>query len=118
MRILVCGGREFRNVEKMNAVLSQVCSWAPDRANLVIIHGGCRGADQMAGQWAKENNVKVVEVPAKWAEHGNAAGPIRNQLMIDQFAPTQGVVFHGGRGTLDMLARLFNAGISTWVVGV
>jgi hypothetical protein len=118
MRILVCGGREFRDVEKMNKVLSQVCSWATDRANLVIIHGGCRGADEMAGVWGRENSVKVVEVPAQWDLHGNAAGPLRNQHMIDHFTPTQGVVFPGGRGTLDMLTRLFHAGINTWVVRV
>jgi len=50
-------------------------------------------------------------VRAKWSKHGRAAGPIRNQEMIDECKPDLVVAFPGGRGTADMVRRAKAAGI-------
>lgn len=115
MVILVCGGRDYSDYGQVEYVLEEVCGWSINAPR--IVQGGARGADSLARRWAKENGVTCDTVPAEWDKYGQAAGPLRNQKMLDEFKPTQGVVFPGGRGTLDMLTRLFKAGVNTWVVG-
>jgi hypothetical protein len=43
--------------------------------------------------------------PADWTRHGKAAGPKRNQLMLDKEKPDLVIAFPGGKGTADMVAR-------------
>ena len=55
-----------------------------------------------------------MEMPADWTKHGKAAGPIRNQKMLDE-CPDLVVAFPGGKGTADMVRRAMKAGIDCWV---
>lgn len=87
-----------------------------------LIHGAARGADEIAGQIAEDyGDVTTVAFPADWDKHGKAAGPIRNQQMLDAGEPTVVVAFVDkqlalSRGTNDMVARAVKAGIPTYVV--
>lgn len=47
-------------------------------------------------------------MPADWLKHGKAAGPIRNQKMIDDFLPHRVVAFlhPDSRGTVDTIERV------------
>ena len=49
---------------------------------------------------------------AQWHKHGNAAGPIRNQEMLDSGIDYL-CVFPGGRGTADMKKRCEERGVKT-----
>ena len=115
MTVLVCGGRDYADYERVSDVLEAVASWSINP--MTIVQGGARGADALAKRWAKDCGVQCIEVSADWKTHGKAAGILRNQRMLEEHAIDQGVVFPGGRGTLDMLTRLFKAGVNTWVVG-
>lgn len=44
-------------------------------------------------------------------KHGRAAGPIRNQQMLDEGKPHLVVAFPGGTGTADMVRRAQAAGV-------
>jgi hypothetical protein len=76
-----------------------------------IIHGGARGADSMAGEFANETGIEEIVFPADWKMYGRRAGPIRNQQMLDEGKPDLVVAFPGGRGTADMVGRARTAGI-------
>ena len=104
MRVLVCGGRNFRDFDLLSRTLVQV---SPS----VIIDGGARGADWMASSWALENRVRSITYRADWNAHGKAAGPIRNQRMLDEGRPDLVLAFPGGRGTDDIVRRANAAGI-------
>ena len=118
MRILICGGRDYSHASAFNwleANLRDEAAHATGCFNLTIssiIHGGARGADEGAAQWAKSEGLKAIEFPADWKKHGKAGGPIRNQRMIDEGKPDLVVAFHGGRGTADMVRRAKDAGIT------
>lgn len=103
-RILVCGGRHYNDRAFMFSVLDK---FSPE----VVIHGGCSGADSLAKEWAILNGKQHVEFLPDWSI-GRAAGPLRNQRMLDEGKPDMGLVFPGGRGTADMLRRLRKAGIT------
>lgn len=101
MRILVCGGRNFIPVQKDITALLQYL-----RPGTTLIHGGARGADTWAASLAKAvGEIEIVEFPPDWAKHGTAAGPVRNQKMIDAGRPDVVIAFPGGPGTADMIRR-------------
>lgn len=106
MRVLVCGGRDYSDDEFLNRKLWRLHRDHPITA---IIEGGANGADRFARWWANAAGVKCITVPAGWNKHGKAAGPIRNQRMIDEFRPDLIVAFPGGRGTADMVRRAESA---------
>jgi len=105
-RVLVCGGRNYRDWPRLCAVLDAIRP-----KPLVVIHGDAPGADQLAGLWARTNQVAVRVHPADWTELGRAAGPIRNQEMLDEEKPDLVIAFPGGHGTVDMVSRAREAGV-------
>lgn len=109
-RILVCGGRDFADVEAVNRALDAVLAKHPD---MIVIHGAARGADTLAARWAAANDVRCEAYPADWSRHGRAAGPLRNQAMLDT-GVSGCVAFPGGRGTADMVKRCRMAGVPVW----
>lgn len=104
--VLVCGGRDYNGAERLFQVLAHYASAAE-----VIVHGGASGADALAQRWADTTGHCCMVYPADWKKHGKAAGPIRNQLMLDSEQPDLVLAFPGGRGTADMVKRARAAGI-------
>ena len=110
MRVLVCGGREYDDEERVFSILD---AFHRDCGPIAaIIHGGAAGADLLGHKWAIRNlPVLSVKFSANWKKHGKRAGPIRNQLMLDVGKPDHVIAFPGGRGTADMILRAKAAGI-------
>jgi hypothetical protein len=107
MRVLVCGGRDWRDAGAIRRILTQMIPH-------VVITGGCRGADALAAEIAQDLGLGVKVIEADWEQYGRAAGPIRNQLMIDEGKPDLVIAFPGGRGTADMVSRAKAAGVRVW----
>jgi hypothetical protein len=106
LRILVCGGRDFGDAGLLSRALD-----AFSGTDVELCHGGARGADAMAGEYAKRRGWAVRVFPADWRKHGKAAGPIRNRHMLAEFKPDIVVAFPGGRGTDDMMRISRKAGV-------
>ena len=87
MRVLVCGGRDFNNPDWLSCTLGELSRGAKWT---VLINGGARGADRQAQEWALANGIHVETYDADWHAHGRAAGPIRNQRMLDDGKPRHG----------------------------
>lgn len=105
-RVLVCGGRDYSDADTVNRVLSQAHAANPIE---VLIYGMARGADDLAKMWAATNGVTRLGFPANWEKHGRAAGPMRNQRMLEKGRPDLVIAFPGGRGTADMVKRAKDA---------
>ena len=112
-RILVCGDRRWIGRALMERVFVHIDKQA------VIIEGECQGADIMARELAKSRGNRVEPYFAEWRRLGRAAGPLRNQQMIDEGAPDLIIAFHAqlsrSRGTADMIRRAEKAGVPTLV---
>lgn len=104
MKVLVCGGRDFNDVDKLYYTL------APIDID-IIISGHARGADQLGEMFAHQYNIPVEVYPANWDIHGKRAGFIRNQQMLDEGKPDLVIAFPGGVGTADMVRRAKAAGV-------
>jgi hypothetical protein len=108
LRTLVCGGRDFTN---RNRLFDTLDWWNCEVGITFIIHGGAMGADTLAGEWAKSRNIPQIVFRPDWNKYGRAAGPLRNQRMIDEGRPDFAVIFPGGIGTMDMFLKLRKAKI-------
>jgi hypothetical protein len=124
MKILVCGDRNYTNHRRVSTVLDELAvehsiyyhpedNWLP--TDITIIHGDATGADRMGGNWAVKNYARLEVFPANWEKYRRAAGPIRNQKMLDEGQPDLVVSFHPdlskSKGTADMVKRAKKAGI-------
>jgi len=113
MIILVCGSRDWKNIELIRDHLSRL-------SPVKVIHGGCSGADMISGVIAKEIGIPVQVFPADWKSHGRSAGPIRNQKMLDEGKPDLILAFHNNidssRGTKDMVKRAKKIGVPVDVI--
>lgn len=115
MKILVCGGREWRNYNFVDCILTLAHSKNPID---LLIHGGCRGVDTLAGQWALAKGIHQAAVPALWDYYRKqgrhaVAGALRNEAMLI-LKPDGVIAFPGGAGTADMVRRARKAGIKVW----
>ncbi len=103
-QVLVCGGRKFKDKETLFTVLNSI-------KISKVIHGGAKGADSLAKEWAETHDIPQVGIPADWERYGKSAGPIRNQQMLDIYKPDLVIAFPGGRGTADMIKRAREANV-------
>ena len=104
MKVLVCGGRDFDDYTRLKAFLDT-------HQITVLVHGGARGADTLAGIYANcYKNITCRVYYAEWSKYGNKAGFIRNQLMLDKEHPDLVIAFPGGKGTADMVKRATEQG--------
>lgn len=115
MRVLVCGGRDYDDGETLARTLDRLHARHGDA--LEIVHGAARGADLLAEEWAKQNEVPYIGVPARWRKGGKNAGPERNKRMLDRYQPKGVVAFPGGNGTANMIRQAKEAGLSVWQIG-
>ncbi|MEI3803138.1 DUF2493 domain-containing protein [Agrobacterium sp. CCNWLW32] len=117
MKVLICGGRDVDRIDAWNWLERNALdelSFASGLSNFTIekiIHGGCRGADEGAGEWAKSENIPVVICKADWKKHGKSAGPIRNRMMLDVHKPDFVIALPGGRGTENMIGLAESYGV-------
>jgi len=87
-RVLVTGSRNWPTAQTVASALNDIHDrLTPGRA-LVVVHGACKtGADFDAHAWCLRRQHlgdPVLEEAhrADWITHRQAAGPIRNQLMV------------------------------------
>ena len=133
MRVLICGSRDWTDTGPAPRMPSDTV--VPRRAHPppglggdlirrelsslqgvdVVIEGEAPGADTLTRHAAEELGIPVLPFPADWDRHGRAAGPIRNQRMIDEGHPDLVLAFtqdlNSSRGTADMVARAKRAGL-------
>jgi hypothetical protein len=108
LRILITGSRNWTAKGVIEAAIWKYTLVAP-----VLILGGARGADALAAQIAEEHGWATDVFWADWRNHGKAAGPIRNQRMLDHGHPDIVLAFPlpDSVGTWDMVERAKRAGV-------
>jgi predicted Rossmann fold nucleotide-binding protein DprA/Smf involved in DNA uptake len=50
----------------------------------LIISGGAKGVDTMAGRWAREHQIPLSEHKPDWDKFGKGAAFIRNKEIVDE----------------------------------
>lgn len=106
-RIAVTGGRDFNRPTLVRTVFDSIGLCCDD----VLVHGGCRGADQLCAWIAADQYYAATEThPADWKRWGKAAGPKRNREMLESDIDLL-IAFPGGRGTYNCVMTARQLGI-------
>lgn len=116
MRVLICGSRDWTDEWPIATLIGGLSAIYKD---IVIIHGGATGADSIAGMFGDVYVNEVICEPADWKTHGRAAGPIRNQKMLDEHKPDVVYAFRldgKSNGTDHMVKIARAARVPTYVV--
>lgn len=83
MVVLINGSREFNNYSLLEETCYKILGLFIERGDkIIIIEGDARGADKLAGKFAKENNFELELYPADWSL-GKQAGLLRNIEMVE-----------------------------------
>lgn len=123
MNALFCGSRDWKDARPIRVIVKGLRHIFRDE--LHIIHGGARGADELAGTVAGFSvpPERIHVFPADWRGHGRAAGPIRNKLMLGKGKPDIVFAFKDDfdhlllrGGTENMVKIAKEAGIPTYVI--
>lgn len=64
-----------------NRILEKVFQEIPKDA--LFIHGAARGVDMQIDDLCRAHGRDRILIPANWEGRGKAAGPIRNQIMLE-----------------------------------
>ena len=106
--VVVCGSRYWRS----RGTIASCLRSARAQGFTHVVHGGCRGADAIAGEEAERLGLQVVVVPALWHRYGKGAGTMRNAAMLELgpqlvLAFAQRLSLSRGTGYTVQLARAF-----------
>lgn len=98
-KLIIAGGRWFRDYDQLAREARRLI----DGRRVEIVSGMAKGADSLAIQFARENNIPTHGFPADWIQHGKSAGFKRNVQMAD-FADGLLAFWDGqSRGTKHMI---------------
>jgi YspA, cpYpsA-related SLOG family len=120
MRLLVCGSRTWTTRIQLGWEIEGIVAQHFGEP-IVVIHGGARGADRLAGELARARGWRLEVYPARWDTEGRAAGIRRNLRMLRDGLPDLVVAFVDkplahSRGTAHMVAIARAAGLPVHVI--
>lgn len=83
-RIIIAGCRTYTYYAEAKKAICRDLELLEVIDTVVLLSGGCRGADQLGECFAKEAGWKIEHHIPEWEKYGRAAGPLRNKHMIEQ----------------------------------
>src|SRR5690554_4793856 len=115
-KLIVAGGRDYWDYERMHAVLFDVAEQAGHDTAISIVSGMARGADRVAYEIAKAENIKCYEFPADWNQYGKRAGYLRNTQMAEFADGLLAFWNKSSRGTAHMIQCMERLGKPVHIV--
>jgi hypothetical protein len=106
VKVIVAGSRDIADFAAVSLAIE-----SSGFAITEIVSGAAKGVDTLGERWASENGVAIKRFPANWAEHGKAAGPIRNREMA-RYGDALVAIWDGvSNGTQNMIDEAVRAGL-------
>lgn len=81
-RLLITGSRYGVDSDLLESVLRESIDYL-GTLEVTLVHGDAPGVDTQAKELFQKWGLPHEPHPANWKTHGRAAGPIRNQEMVD-----------------------------------
>jgi len=82
MKLLITGSRKFDNYKVLKQAIEEVQKLQGEKITIVL-HGGAKGADTLAQNWAEENKVPTQFIKPNYKKYNGKTAPlIRNKELI------------------------------------
>lgn len=81
MKLAIIGTRTFTDYNRLEQTLLELY---PANQITQIISGGAQGTDALAERFAQQYHLPITIHEAQWSRYGRSAGPIRNQLIVNE----------------------------------
>jgi len=82
MKLLITGSRDFTNHEALKQAIEEVQKRQGENIT-IILHGGAKGADTLAQNWAEENKIPTHIITPNYKKYNGKTAPlIRNKELI------------------------------------
>lgn len=104
MNVGIVGSRGFNNYDEFCNYMSRI----PIDPK-AIISGGAKGADTLAEQYAKENDLDLIVFKPDWEKYGKSAGFKRNRTIVnhsDLIIAFWDIKSSGTKNTIDTALEL------------
>lgn len=82
-RVVIAGCRNYFDYAQAKKYIDLCLKNIRKQFTIIIISGGCSGADMIGLRYATENNMTFEVYNADWIHFGKAAGPLRNRHMAE-----------------------------------
>ena len=119
IKYIITGTRDLQQPEQITSILNHYLTQY-DPNQVMLIHGGCRGVDLIARDYAISLDVDVKEYKPNWSRYGRAAGPIRNKQMLEDNPDATVLAFPApkSKGTVDCInqARKRNMKVDVYMI--
>lgn len=112
-RVIIAGTRFFNDYSLLKETADRLLADKITAGySIVIVSGGCAGADLLGERYAKENGYSIDRYPAEWKEYGKKAGIMRNAVMADNADAL--IAYWDGisRGTKNMIDEARKRGLA------
>ncbi len=102
-RVVIAGCRTYTDYEEAKVFIDNCISNIRKENTIIIVSGGCSGADKIGERYAEENTFPIERFLPEWDKYGRRAGPRRNKSMAE--ASDFVICFWDGksRGTKSMI---------------
>lgn len=112
-RVIIAGTRYFNDYSLLKETANRLLADKITAGySIVIVSGGCAGADLLGERYARENGYSIDRYPAEWEKYGRKAGIMRNAVMADNADAL--IAYWDGisRGTKNMIDEARKRGLA------
>ena len=82
MKLLITGSRNFKDAAAFKLAIEEVQK-RHNKNITILLHGGAKGADTLAQNWAEENKIPTQIIKPDYQKHPAKSAPlIRNKELI------------------------------------
>jgi len=115
MRIGIVGARSCR---RRTFVIAEIQRLFDEHQGASIVTGDANGVDNIAREFAKDNNLLCRVYLAAWRKYGRAAGPKRNSFIIDDSDVLIAFPDKSSIGTWDSIRKAKAKGIPVVIIKI
>ena len=81
MKLLITGSRKLENSDTLKLAIEKLKIREGQKITM-LLHGGAKGADTLAENWAKENKIPTHVIKPNYEQYGKVAPLIRNIELV------------------------------------
>lgn len=110
MKLLITGSRNFDNYDALNSAIDELTitlqlQGEMDNAPTEILHGGAKGADQLAARYAEKHQIPCTVIRPDYNAHPPKVAPLKRNMELVKLADYTIALYGPGRnekgGTAD-----------------